>query len=98
MFKCNILCTDHPINFGKLEYFIPCKEWATGWRKEESCATQLLAGDRTIWLSKAYAQAAGRTHSPIQRLSQPLYSWLKRPWPEVDHSPPLLELNLQDHV
>jgi hypothetical protein len=44
-----------------------------------------------ILLSEAFAQAAGRTHSPIQWVSQPLYSRLKRPWHEVDYSPPSVE-------
>jgi hypothetical protein len=64
--KYIISCTDHPVNFGNPEYFRPCKEWAMGWRKEESCAIQLLAGDRIILLSKASAQPAGHAHSLIQ--------------------------------
>jgi hypothetical protein len=98
MLKYGILYTDYPYNFGKTKYFSPCKELVTGWRKEETYAIQLLAGDRMTLLSKAYAQAAGRTHSPIQWVSQPLYSRLKRPWREVDHSPPSVEIHLHDHA
>lgn len=90
MLKYDILCTDIPLILESQNISASVKSWLR--------AIQLLAGDRLILFSKASTQAAGHTHSPAQWVSQPLYSRLRRPWREVDHSPPLVAIHLHDHL